>query len=93
MFPTHAPLRWLQRGWRRYLSASRPARPRSRPLLELLEDRTTPSAGLLDPPAAVYVNPAFSGALGSDPDGAGPATALGYDAFADLQAGIDAVAE
>jgi hypothetical protein len=59
----------------------------------LLEDRTTPSAGLLEPPAAVYVNAAFTGDVGSDPDGTGPATAIGYDAFADLPQALAAVGD
>jgi hypothetical protein len=48
--------------------------------------------GVAPAPAAVYVNPAFTGPAGSDPDGAGPATALGYDAFATIQAALDVVA-
>jgi hypothetical protein len=43
-------------------------------------------------PTTVYVNPAFTGPAGSDPDGNGPATAIGFDAFASLQPAIDAVA-
>jgi uncharacterized protein (TIGR03118 family) len=43
-------------------------------------------------PTQVYVNPAFTGPVGSDPDGAGPATAIGYDAFATIQAALNAVA-
>jgi hypothetical protein len=41
----------------------------------------------------VYVNSAWGGlAADIDPDGSGPATAIGYDAFATLQQAIDAVA-
>ena len=40
----------------------------------------------------VFVNPAFTGPAGSDPDGTGPATAIGYDAFATIQAALNAVA-
>jgi CSLREA domain-containing protein len=42
--------------------------------------------------AIVYVDPAFTGPNGSDPDGGGPATSVGYDAFATIQAGINNVA-
>lgn len=44
-------------------------------------------------PTVVYVDDDFSStALGADPDGTGPATALGFDAFDTVQAGIDQVA-
>ncbi len=40
-----------------------------------------------------YVNAAWAGmANGSDPDGSGPATSIGTDAFATIQAGVNAVA-
>ncbi len=39
----------------------------------------------------VYVNPAFTGPPGTDPDGAGPATAIGVDAFATIQQALNAV--
>src|SRR5207253_2664530 len=39
----------------------------------------------------VYVNPAFTGPPGTDPDGPGPATAIGVDAFATIQQALDAV--
>src|SRR4051794_30598748 len=90
----HSFLRWLQPWWHRPPGTARPARsgrprrPRCRPVLEQLEDRLTPAA-----PTAVYVNPAFTGPAGSDPDGAGPATAIGTDAFATIQPAIDAVAD
>ncbi|HEY0545790.1 MAG TPA: cohesin domain-containing protein [Pyrinomonadaceae bacterium] len=47
-----------------------------------------------DPQAStVYVDDNWVGTtLGSDPDGAGPATGFGYDAFATIQNGIDGVA-
>ena len=32
----------------------------------------------------MYVNPAFTGKPGTDPDGSGPATAIGFDAFATI---------
>ena len=39
----------------------------------------------------VYVNSAWANVpVGTDPDGAGPATAMGFDAFADVQSGINA---
>jgi hypothetical protein len=57
-------------------------------VLERLEDRLTPAG-----PSTVYVNPAFTGPPGSDPDGAGPATAIGFDAFPTIQQGLDAVAD
>jgi hypothetical protein len=42
---------------------------------------------------AVYVNPAWAGlAPGTDPDGSGPATAVGVDAFASIQPAINAAA-
>ncbi len=44
-------------------------------------------------PTMVYVDDNWVGLLvGTDPDGAGPAIAIGYDAFATLQNGITAVA-
>ena len=43
--------------------------------------------------STVYVDDSWVGSLpGSDPDGAGPATNFGTDAFASIQSGIDAVA-
>ena len=41
-------------------------------------------------PGDVYVSPSFTGS--GDPDGAGPASSVGYDAFSTVQAGINAVA-
>jgi hypothetical protein len=41
-------------------------------------------------PNDVYVSAAFTGS--GDPDGAGPASSVGYDAFSTIQAGINAVA-
>ena len=44
-------------------------------------------------PSDVYVNPAWAPVPpGQDPDGAGPAIQMGYDAFTTIQAGVDAVA-
>jgi hypothetical protein len=43
-------------------------------------------------PAVVYVDDDFTGAIGTDPDGAGPATSIGYDAFPTIQGGVDGVA-
>ncbi|HOR00510.1 MAG TPA: right-handed parallel beta-helix repeat-containing protein [Anaerolineae bacterium] len=44
-------------------------------------------------PATVYVDAAWAGlAADADPDGAGPATRFGYDAFATMQGALDAVA-
>ncbi|MDX6692429.1 MAG: trimeric autotransporter adhesin [Blastocatellia bacterium] len=43
-------------------------------------------------PAVVYVDDDFTGAPGTDPDGAGPATAIGYDAFPTIQGGVNGVA-
>ncbi len=44
--------------------------------------------------STVYVDASWSSvASGSDPDGSGPALAMGYDAFSTIQAGIDAVAD
>jgi hypothetical protein len=42
------------------------------------------------PAPIVYVDPTFTGAPGTDPPG--PATSIGYDAFATIQAGINGVA-
>lgn len=55
-------------------------------VLEPLEHRQLLSA-------TVYVNGAWAGvANGADPDGAGPATAIGTDAFVTIQAGINKAA-
>ncbi len=44
-------------------------------------------------PEDVYVNSAWGSVLpGQDPDGSGPATHMGYDAFTTIQAGTNAVA-
>ncbi|MDQ4123030.1 MAG: FG-GAP-like repeat-containing protein, partial [Acidobacteriota bacterium] len=44
-------------------------------------------------PHTVYVDEDWAAvAAGTDPDGAGPATEMGYDAFAAVQPGVDAVA-
>jgi hypothetical protein len=43
-------------------------------------------------PSVVYVDDDFTGPAGSDPDGAGPATAIGYDAFPTIQGGVNGVA-
>jgi CSLREA domain-containing protein len=43
-------------------------------------------------PNVVYVDDDFTGANGTDPDGAGPATEIGYDAFPTIQGGINGVA-
>src|SRR5205814_7692294 len=40
----------------------------------------------------VYVDDDFTGAPGTDPDGAGPATEIGFDAFQTIQGGVDGVA-
>ena len=46
-----------------------------------------------DAPNNVYVDDDWAAlANGVDPDGAGPATAIGYDAFATIQGGVNAVA-
>jgi hypothetical protein len=45
----------------------------------------------LNSPSTVYINPAFTGPVGSDPDGSGPATAIGYDAFATIPQGVSVV--
>lgn len=45
------------------------------------------------PAAVVYVDDDWAGlSAGTDPDGAGPATSIGYDAFATIQGGINGVA-
>jgi uncharacterized delta-60 repeat protein len=52
-----------------------------------------PPQNVQTPPEVVYVSSSFAGdKLGSDPDGAGPATSYGYDAFPDIQDAIAAVA-
>jgi hypothetical protein len=44
-------------------------------------------------PATVYVNAAWAGVpCGQDPDGAGPATSMCFDAFATIQDGVNGVA-
>jgi hypothetical protein len=44
-------------------------------------------------PSTVYVDDDWAAlAPGTDPDGAGPATAIGFDAFATIQGGVDGVA-
>jgi CSLREA domain-containing protein len=46
-----------------------------------------------DPPTTVYVDDDWASlSPGTDPDGAGPATAIGFDAFSTIQAGVNAVA-
>ncbi|MEP7342572.1 MAG: right-handed parallel beta-helix repeat-containing protein, partial [Acidobacteriota bacterium] len=48
---------------------------------------------ILSAPAIVYVDDNWIGTtLGADPDGAGPATIFGYDAFATVQNGVNGVA-
>ncbi len=48
---------------------------------------------IADPPATVYVDDDWASlAPGTDPDGAGPATAVGFDAFATLQQADSVVA-
>jgi CSLREA domain-containing protein len=42
--------------------------------------------------STVYVDDNFTGPGGTDPDGAGPATEIGYDAFKTIQEGVNAVA-
>src|SRR5205085_11965822 len=58
--------------------------------------RDTPAGTPLPPvPTAqsVYVNAAWDGlAPGTDPDGSGPATAIGVDAFASIQPALNAAA-
>ncbi|MBK9708860.1 MAG: right-handed parallel beta-helix repeat-containing protein [Acidobacteria bacterium] len=50
-------------------------------------------ANLAPDPTVVYVDDNWIGlAPGTDPDGAGPATSIGYDAFATVQGGVDGVA-
>ena len=59
---------------------------RSSRIVEQLEVRS------LLTPAAVFVNSAWAAVtIGTDPDGPGPATDFGVDAFASIQPGIDAV--
>jgi hypothetical protein len=44
-------------------------------------------------PSVVYVDDDFTGAPGTDPDGAGgPATSIGFDAFQTIQGGVNGVA-
>lgn len=50
------------------------------------------SAALATAPSTVYVNAAWAGtSIGTDPDGAGPATAMGTDAFSDIPSAEAAV--
>ena len=47
----------------------------------------------INPATTVYVDDNWTGVPnGQDPDGPGPATAMGYDAFATIQGGVDGVA-
>jgi glutamine cyclotransferase len=49
--------------------------------------------GVSPPPATVFVDDSWVGTPpGADPDGAGPATAFGFDAFATVQQGLTVVA-
>src|SRR5205085_3464552 len=51
-----------------------------------------PCAPPTSPPLNVYVDDDWAAVPdGTDPDGAGPATAMGYDAFATIQEGINGV--
>lgn len=76
----------LTSSWLRNLSAARRRRSRTA-LVERLESRALLAA------AAIYVDAAWSGlAAGVDPDGSGPATSIGLDAFSDIAAGIGEVA-
>lgn len=51
-------------------------------------------AEALPAPSTVYVNAAWASTPAlTDPDESGPAIAMGYDAFATIQEGVDAVAE
>jgi parallel beta-helix repeat protein len=62
----------------------RSTRLRHRLAVDTLEDRSVPAA-------VVYVNGSWAGTqFGTDPDGAGPATAFGVDAFATIQDGVNA---
>src|ERR1700683_3549586 len=59
-----------------------------RPIIENLETRR-----LLSGSAVVYVNAAWAGsANGSDPGSLGAGNSFGYDEFADIQSGVNAVA-
>ncbi len=71
-------------GWLRKLNSARRRGGRvSR--VEQLESRQLLAA-------AVYVDAAWSGlAAGVDPDGSGPATSIGVDAFSDITSGVSAV--
>jgi len=61
----------------------RAPRPAARLRVGRLDDRTLP--------AVVYVNAAWAGVpAGTDPDGAGPATAMGVNAFATIQPAVTA---
>ncbi|HCQ63299.1 hypothetical protein A3K28_00910 [Candidatus Azambacteria bacterium RIFOXYB1_FULL_40_33] len=57
------------------------------------DDTATGTGNILPVPTTVYVNGSWAGTgAWTDPDGAGPATYFGYDAFATIQEGINAVA-
>ncbi len=75
---------WLNTGSLTFTLESAPA--------PVVPSAPTPTPTPAPAPSAVYVNPAFTGPAGTDPDGAGPATALGYDAFPTIQQGLNAVA-
>jgi parallel beta-helix repeat protein len=63
----------------------RSTRLRRRLAVDTLEDRSVPAA-------IIYVNGSWAGTqLGTDPDGAGPATDYGVDSFSTIQAAVNAV--
>ena len=78
----------LTTSWLRNLRSVQ-RRRRARPSCsERLESRELLAA------AAVYVDGLWTGLpVGTDPDGSGPATSIGVDAFADIASGIAAVAD
>lgn len=76
----------LTTSWLRRLNSVRRRKGRAA-LVERLESRELLAA-------AVYVDAAWSGlAAGIDPDGSGPATSIGVDAFSDIGAGVANVAD
>ena len=63
---------------------------RNSPSLAALNTASSSVAAV--PATVVYVDDDFTGADGTDPDGAGPATSIGFDAFPTVQGGVTGVA-
>ena len=68
--------------------------PGSYEICRKLDNETVCSTYTLNAPTDLYVDDDWASvAAGDDPDGAGPATAMGYDAFATIQGAINAAVD